>query len=332
MSKKVIFEGLAGLMLLGLLIFGILAFQAYRQPIAEPLSIVMQATSAAGPTTPLATVQPTAEPICGLNGTTTVLVIGRDERHWEEPFGADAIRLVKLDFDQKKITLFAFQRDLRLPTTGLEAAYEIKEYRLGPIYELVREKEGNVTPDADVKATNAVAQVLYDNFEITPDHYVTIEENVLADMITTVDGIEVDVPEAIESDFLTLKAGKQKMAGPTAMLYSRYLKNGYASEDEWARLDRQLIVFTGLRDKLITPAVFPKVPELYQNVRESLVTDLSPEMIINLACVAQQLDRFEITNQTIDRDQLEIFADETMVIKNMDAVKKILTELFGKKG
>ena len=158
----------------------------------------------------------------------TVLMIGRDEHFWTPPYGADAIRMIKVDFGQKTVKIFAFERDLKLPTPSLDKKYNMSVYKLGPAYVLVREKEGQKTPGADIKATNEVAQILYDNFSIAPDHYITLEEGVLAEIVDISGGITVTVPNAIKYPGLPLylTAGTQSFDGRTAMLYSRYAKDG----------------------------------------------------------------------------------------------------------
>ncbi len=336
MSKKVVFEVIAGVLLLGLLVAGIAGFQAYRQPLAEPLSLVMAATDVpstaeAKQPTPPPTVVPSSAKTCATSGSQIVLVIGRDEQYWEPPYGADAIRVVKVDYSNKKVEVFAFPRDLLVKTPSLEAKYNIKEYRLGPLYTFIREKEGNVTPEDDAIASDAIAQTLYDNFGIAVDQYLTIEESVLPQMIDIVGGVDVVVKEAITSDLVTIKPGKQTMNGNTAMLYSRYLKDGLASVDEWNRIERQATVFKGLAEKLFQPKSLLKATDLYDKVKQSVVTDLSIQQIATLACMGNEIKSKDISAATINKPQVNILADETMVIKDdeLGKIKTTLDKMFG---
>ncbi len=337
MSKKIVLEIVAGLALLCLLVTAIAGVQAYRAPLAQPLSLAIAATDvptapAADQPTPPPTVVPAAGKTCGTSGSMNILVIGRDEYFWEPPYGADAIRVVKVDFSQKRVAVFAFPRDLLVQTQHLESIYNIKEYRLGPLYTFVREKEGNVTPEADSKASGAIAQTLYDNFGVVVDHYMTIEESVLPKIVDTVGGVELTVPQAISSPDLTVQAGKQTMNGQTAMLYSRYLQNGLASQDEWGRLDRQAVLFKALAVKLFQPGSLFKAPELYEQVKQSVVTDLSLEQIRTLACMGNEVTADTISADTIAKAQMNILADETMIIKDneLGPVKSKLDSLFVK--
>ncbi len=330
MSKKIVFEIIAGLLLLALLVVGVVGFQFYRAPLAEPLSIVQAAPASGGQaqTTPTAAPAAASQKLCDMSGTMSVLMIGRDDYSWEPPYGADAVRLIKINFDNKTVKVFAFERDLLLATPSLEKPHGLAEYRLGPAYTFVRNKEGKKAPGADIKATNAVAQILYDNFGIAADHYLTIEETVLPEVIDTIDGITVNADEAINDGGLNVVVGDQQMDGKTAMLYSRYLKNGLASEDEWGRMQRQASVFKGIAVRLLEPDTFAKIPDLYKQVNKTVVTDLSPQQIQSLACAAKEIPASAVQLKTIESDQVDIEADETMVIKSMDAVKTLIQDFF----
>lgn len=331
MKKYFILEIITGIVLLGLLFAGILGFRAFRAPLAEPLNVALAPTSTGAPAATAApAVNASSAKTCGLSGTMTVLMIGRDEHFWNPPYGADAIRMIKVDFSNKKVDVFAFQRDLKLDTPSLVKKYNVTNYQIGPAYVLVREKEGKETPGADKKATEAIAQVLYDNFSIVPDHYITLEESVLGDVVDKVGGIKVNVPEAITFENVAFTKGEQVFTGPSAMLYSRAVTTS-PSEDEWNRFDRQALVFKALGEKLLDPANYTKLPDLYKDLNKSLVTDLSPEQITGLICMAKDIPMENVTMATIAKDQLNIMTDSSMFIKDMDAIREILWKIFPKK-
>ena len=49
-----------------------------------------------------------------------------------------------------------------------------------------------------------------------------------------------------------------------------------------------------LRKKLLSPAVVPAIPELVRSFKKYVQTDLSPEQINQLACLAQQMDGTDV--------------------------------------
>jgi hypothetical protein len=87
-------------------------------------------------TEPTATVEPTstfAAPICGQTGSMTLLVIGSDTLGSSKPNGADAIRVVKVDFDDQTIKIITFPRDLLVQTASVNKAAQL-EQKLGLTY------------------------------------------------------------------------------------------------------------------------------------------------------------------------------------------------------
>lgn len=161
-------------------------------PVTNTTTPTVIANSNANPTTPA------IANLCGGSGSILVLVLGRDENYWLYPYGVDSIRLLRVNFDQKTIAMYSLPRDLLVKTPHLDK-YKLTESNLGPAYYVVRSAEGN-DRNADIIATGATAQIIYDNFGIKADHYMMVEESVLTDAINTVGGVEVNVPTAIDDD------------------------------------------------------------------------------------------------------------------------------------
>ena len=318
-----------------------------NQPINEPISLQKDkptstslvlatepSTSETAETEKPAVILPSSTPpaitsICGGNGSMLVLILGRDEERWRYPYGVDLIRLIKVNFDQKTIAMYALPRDLLMKTPHL-AEYQLTQSNLGPAYYYIRDIEGN-DHSADVAATSAIAQIIYDNFGIEADHYMTVEESVLTDAIDTVGGINVVVPAAVNNDepdlILHLEPGPQTMDGATAQKYVRYLVTDNSLSDEWGRFDRQAIIIKSLVEKLVTPAVFPKVPELFSEFKQKVITDLTPAQILQMACLAKTIPYDQIKADSITRDQVTIVGD-SMVLNDPEAISKIMEELF----
>jgi LCP family protein required for cell wall assembly len=283
---------------------------AINLPSVTPLSNTTVSSSVASPTTPA------IANVCGGSGSIMMMVLARDENYWMYPFGVDLIRLLKVDFDQKKISVFALPRDLLVNTPHL-TKYQITQSNLGLVYYTVRKAEGDDRA-ADLKATNAIAQIIYDNFDVAADHYVMVEESVLTDAINTVGGIEVDVPKAIDHEepgmTLHVAAGLQKMDGITAQTYVRYLVEDTSLSDEWGRFDRQADVINGLVEKLVTPATFVKIPELINEFNKKVITDLTPAQIISMACMAKTIPYDQIKFGEITREQVKIVGGSMVMI------------------
>jgi hypothetical protein len=53
---------------------------------------------------------------------------------------------------------------------------------------------------------------------------------------------------------------------------------------------------------LLEKAIIVKIPGLIQQFRSNLITDLSPELIIDLACMASNVPQEQITTVEIEQD------------------------------
>lgn len=311
--RRTISQVLLGVVLVGLLVGGFATVRAYQKPLGPAMSLDKALAA------PTATAAPAdAGKSCSLSGSMTVLVIGRDDNVWEPPAGADAIRLVKVDFGQKTAKVFTFQRDLLLSTTALKGKYGFEKNRLGPVYEDVLKKGAT-----DIDATNAIAQTIIENFGVAPEHYITLKESLVGPLIDTLGGIEVEVPTALTIENVKIAAGKQVMNGATAMLYMRDLP---ATPTEWTRVDRQNAVLQGLMKKATDPAVITKVPDLYAKFKEAVVTDLTPEQLTGFACVASQSSAASVTQSILPKTAITIQADSSMLINDPVAAKKTVQD------
>ncbi len=62
----------------------------------------------------------------------------------------------------------------------------------------------------------------------------------------------------------------------------------------FSRAENQNIVMCALRKKLLSPAIVPAIPKLVRDFRRNVQTDLSPEQINQLACLAQQMNGMDV--------------------------------------
>ena len=113
-------------------------------------------------------------------------------------YGADAVRLARIDFDQQSVAILALPSDLWVGAAALDDP-DIELAALNQIYQLAYEAEPGNQPE-DVlarKATQTLAQAVVDNFGFVPDHYVTVKGEPFVELVDTLGGIEVDVQRAI---------------------------------------------------------------------------------------------------------------------------------------
>ncbi len=260
---------------------------------------------------------------CGMSGSMTLLAIGRDAFYWESPYGADAIRLIRMDFSRRQAVVYALPRDLIVKTERLREPYGIESARLGKVYLAVLNNEKG-TSIQDQIAAATIAQIIYDDFGIQPDYYLILKEELIGKLVDKFGGIDVNVPEEYALGPLVVPAGTQHLDGITAQLYVRRLES---TEAEWGRFTRQNLVFEALRDKLIEPGVLGQVPKLYSQFQDSVVTDLTPSQIVTLSCAASQIPPKDITFESVRRDMVTVNANGSLSINDPRQLQQQLDNL-----
>lgn len=310
----------------------------YTRPMAEPMNLQMEEEPAA-PAQPAAAaakagaeVQRPAQKTqtCGQSGVMHLLFTGADFSIGEPPYGADAVRLVKVDYDNQAVTVVAFPRDLLVKTPVL-ADLNISESRLGSVYQQKIEATRGENHDRVTKATEALAQTLVDNFAYPATaenyHYMTLQLDDIAAMIDTIGGVEITLPEAVTTERnVTFPAGKQTLNGKQAVEFVRALKPG----GEAARLQRQTLFLKALQEKALNAGLIAKIPDLYEQFDAAVVTDLSPQLIESLACMAQTVPDDQIAFHEIDvKSGLVTAGKDGALVPDAAKVKTTLNEWFG---
>ncbi|HSV86804.1 MAG TPA: LCP family protein [Levilinea sp.] len=313
---------LLALAMVGTVVWGI--FAAYKRPLGQRLEI-----SQVQPKTVAAAAQPHARPpqatqVCGQRGKMRLLVTGSDRTQGVAPFGADGVRFIQVDFSNRKVTIAAFSRDLEIKVFKGLADKTIKRAPLGLSYHYKFSETTGTERDQALAATNFIAELLYDNFKLRPDHYLGVDLQHFDSLVDALAGITIDNPAAFVSDNGTLfAAGSINLNGELAAEYMRTFEPG----GDMARLQRQNVVMKGLREKLTTPGVALNIAELYERFNQIVLTDLSPEQFNSLNCILGEVPKEDIKTYEIGADERVIGADGK-VIEQPKSLQAILNNLF----
>jgi LCP family protein required for cell wall assembly len=272
-------------------------------------------TNTAGPTTsPTATLSPTPEPTatpkpkCGGPALMTVLALGVDTRADNYLYGlADVIRIVRVDFVTPEVTVLSLPRDLYVEIPGIEDHYDITHGKLNQSYFYGTEGMGYY--DGPGGPPGLMARTLAHNFDLYVDHYGSVNMITFVRMVDAVGGIEIYLPTDVDgrpvdedtADMGYFHAGEQHFTGDEALRFSRIRK----IDSDFARMDRQTMVLCALREKILSPSVLPKLPKLLASFRGSVITDLSPAQMSQLACLAPQVSRENLLFASLPEDILE---------------------------
>ncbi len=326
-----------GIIILAGIFAAIPLYQKWNQPLAEGLALPTTTAanpelasteavaegeniSAAASLTPLqpetplptftATPIPTAtpEPLCGGPATMMVLSLGIDSRADSYLYGlADVIKIVRVDFVTPKVTIMSLPRDLWVDIPGI-AEFGVTAGKLNQSYFYGTEGMGYY--DGPGGAPGLMARTLQQNFGLTVDHYGTVNMRTFEHMVDAVGGIDLYLPTDVDGrpvddhtdDMGYFYAGVNHFNGNAALRFARIRK----TDSVFERMDRQTMVICALKDKLLQPAVIGDIPELIASFQGSVVTDLSPAQMSQLACLLPKLSDENIIFGGIPEEQLSM--------------------------
>ena len=340
MTKRNLILIFVGIVIIAIIIAGIPLVQKWNQPLGESLALptltpveinsqgnqskaqevtatVVQPAeeNTASENVPEPTVVPTdtpiptatPEPLCGGPATMTVLALGIDSGGDNNYlYGlADVIKVVRVDFVTPKVTIISLPRDLWVQIPGIEE-YGVTEGKLNQSYFYGTRGMGYY--DGPGGAPGLMARTLQENFGLTVDHYGTVNMVTFKRMVDAVGGIDVYLPTDVDGrpvddkteDMGYFYAGVNHFTGDAALRFSRVRK----TDSIFARMDRQTMVICALKDKLLQPSVIGDIPELIASFQGSVVTDLSPAQMSQMACLLPKLSDENIIFGGIPQEEL----------------------------
>jgi anionic cell wall polymer biosynthesis LytR-Cps2A-Psr (LCP) family protein len=110
-------------------------------------------------------------------------------------------------------------------------------------------------------------------------------------LVNAVDGIDVTLPDAVDgrtaedmNSRLVFRSGTLHLNGERALMLARIRIEG-----GFARADNQNRVLCALRDKVTSPSVITKIPDLIKSFQDAVQTDLSPAQLGQLACIGTKI-------------------------------------------
>jgi len=300
-SKKNLTLGIISLLFI---IGGIALFRFYRQPLGESLELPTatrtrptltslpvgnDAVVNASTETPQATVTSTPKPLCGGPSSMNILAIGSDSRGNNYLYGlADVTRLVRVDFVNARVSILEVPRDLWVDIPGISEHYGITQGKLNQAY--LYGNKGLGYYDGPGEGPGLLARTLNQNFGAQPDHYIAVNMKTFENIVNAVGGIDIYLPYEVSVKSpdnprgFAIPAGQHHVDGETALWVARIRQY-----HTFSRAENQNIVMCALRKKILSPAIVPAIPELITTFQRYIQTDLSPEQINQLACLATQM-------------------------------------------
>jgi LCP family protein required for cell wall assembly len=309
-----------GVSIVGVVIAAVAAVLSWNRSLGPEL-VTLEASEGALPGDALPA--PAGEPACGGPPVMMMLLVGSDAQSSDYAAGfADVIRIARIDFVSRSITLLAVPRDLWVPIPGLEA-YGIAGNRIKTAYTY-----GNryAVPGG---GQSLLSQTLTLNFGLRADQYMIISFAAFEAGIDALGGIDVYLPEPVESQApgeQGFPAGWQHMDGATALSYARFRPD---NSSDLARIERQTQVIAAVRAKMFDAQNGANLTDLVAALQTSILTDLSPSEISSLVCLGRQVEAGDIQTVTIEGDRVIPAVDKyghERLLPNSEAIRQLVRD------
>jgi len=304
----------------------------YTRPLGPAMNIVTRSQ----PTSSLLAANPVAaqpKKTCGNTGLMHLVVIGRASPMDINQFGADAVRLVIVNFDVPSAAVLAFPIELWVNSPVLKDP-NIEQTQLNLVYQQVWETAPS-QPDhvRTQKATVALAQTIYDNFDFKADHYVTIEDAAYVQFIDEVGGVDVTLPEEVDGtseNYGVYPAGLNHLDGLRTLNLTRLLHpSGQLDPDWWGSLLRQDLVLHGMLTATLQAENLINLPDLVKALRKTITTDLSVNQAMDLACMLQTVGESATLDTVGPPPYLMTIDAEGHMIPDVEGIKTLLAQMEG---
>ncbi|WP_103125206.1 LCP family protein [Nostoc cycadae] len=226
---------------------------------------------------------------------------------------SDTMLLVRLNPSDKSIRVLSVPRDtmIAIPEKGLT-------------------KLSDANPQGGpVLAARVVSRTL-NNAPI--DRYIRISTSGLRQLVDQLGGIEVFVPKAMEYHDSTsqlninLVSGWQTLNGEQAEQFARFREDGLG---DLPRVQRQQALMAALIQRLNSPTVVPKLPQLTRIMRKYFDTNLKIEEMMALVNFSVNVDRDNFQMTTVPGTFSRFSKDPNSYWLNMTGQQNLLNNYVG---
>jgi anionic cell wall polymer biosynthesis LytR-Cps2A-Psr (LCP) family protein len=320
---------LAVAVLIPLLTGGYMLIGWTQRPLGPAMNLNLPPQLQAG----LPEAQPARANTCGEAGIMQLIVHGLASDPQEGHFGADAVRLVVVNFDVPSAVILSIPVAVRLDTPVL-AKLGVERTTISQVYQEIWDETQNEPEEVRTeKASEAVAQTIVDNFAFVPDHYIIVEQQAFVAFIDELGGVEVDLPSEVDGTsegYGTYPAGPQRLDGLHTLNLARLITPPGYSEyepDYWGRLARQDAILQGMRETALNPANVLKIPDLISTVGQAVTTDLSIDQMLSLLCMVKNVGK-DVSLLTVGPDLVKI-NQEGRLIPDVEGIKALIAAMQG---
>jgi polyisoprenyl-teichoic acid--peptidoglycan teichoic acid transferase len=259
--------------------------------------------------------------------TINVVVLGSDRRPDWNDWHTDVVQIVSIQTGVPAVTVLSIPRDLYvyIPEQGMS------RINFADMYGEVYGYEGG-GPDL-------IQQTLLYNLGIPIDHYVRTDFDGLIGIVDALGGVDIPVHcklmdywpypnEAGEYITKTLEPGMHHLDGESALWYARSRK----TSSTFARERRQQQVLQAIWRKSRSFDIVPRIPELWEQFRSMIVTDMTITDMVRLAEMATRLDEQNVRFRNIGYQHVIPWTTPkggSVFLPNWEEIGPVVSEALG---
>jgi LCP family protein required for cell wall assembly len=222
-----------------------------------------------------------------LPDTLNIVLLGSDQRPGETDWRTDTMIVVMINPRTRQAAAISIPRDMWVNIPGRDP--------------------NRVNTLDEFGGPAMVKKVIGSTLGLPIDYYVRIDFSGMVAAIDAIGGITVDVQCSLEEEYpdlsvpggirrLNVSPGRVRMSGQMALDFSR----SRLSTSVLDRMRRQNRVLLGVREKLLSADMFPRIPELWNATSKLVQTDLPAREIVPLAKMAGELKLADAHGMLID--------------------------------
>lgn len=261
-----------------------------------------------------------------LDQTLNVLLLGSDQRPGDPVWRTDVIMIAFLDVSNGRAAILSLPRDLyvNIPTRGWD------RINIADFWGEYTKYPGG--------GPGLLDRVIEENFGIRVDKYARVDFDGFKQIVDTLGGIDVNVPCELEDDFIDptsptgfrhfqVDAGINHMDGDTALMFVRQRHN----TGDISRAQRQQRVVFALREKLLSPDVITKIPQLYGQLQDTVQTDFGPVDVPGLIQIGTHIKPETIRGRVVDGTMWSFWTTpdgKSVLVFDKDKVRAAVDDLF----
>lgn len=227
-----------------------------------------------------------------------ILVVGRGWGSHEAPDLTDTIILMSLNKEEETVAMLSIPRDLYVKYSGN------KKWKINRLYEDSISRQWSVVLAMD-SLSEKVEEISWEEI----DYFVNLDFKGFIDLIDTVWGVEIEVPETfIDYEYpdnnlwyttFILRKWEWTLDGETALKYAR----SRHSTSDFDRSLRQQQIINALKEKMVSLDYLTsptKIAALYETFQKDIQTDIPLTKIVQIALIIKDVKRSDIVSANIN--------------------------------